>query len=148
MVDLGLRTWDLGLHCVPRPFSVTLLALAVFCLAAFNLLGVVSGIQQFAFWRSLPLSVSPVYLILARAFWAATFSAAGVGLWRLRHWGWTLALAASSVYAAHGWFERLVLARSEFARVTLPWALGVTAVSLALVWGILWRAKVRRSFSA
>jgi hypothetical protein len=133
---------------MPRPFSVTLLALAVFCLAGFNLLGAVTGLQEYAFWRSLPLSISPVYLIAARAFWAAAFGAAGVGLWRLKQWGRSLTLLAGPLFAAQGWLERLALTRSDFARATWPWALGVTAVSLALLWGILLRGKVRRSFSA
>jgi len=133
---------------MPRPFSVTLLALAVFCLAAFNLLGAVTGMQQYPLLRSLPLSVSPLYLIASRAVWAVAFSAAGAGLWRLRQWGRILTASACTLYAAQGWFDRLIFARSDFARVTVPWALGATTLSLALVWVILWRGRARRSFSS
>lgn len=132
---------------MPRPFSVTLLALAVFCLAGFKLLGVVAGLQQWAFLNTLALSVPPVYLIAARGIWGITFAAVGVGLWRLKRWGRSGALAACTLYAAHGWLERLAYSRSDFAGATQPWALAGSVTGLVLVWGILWRGKVRRSFS-
>ena len=129
-----------------RPRSVTLLALAVFCLSAFNLLGAVSGIQRYTFLTSLPLSAPPLYLILTRALWGLAFAALGVGLWRLKHWGRVGTLVVFSLYVLHGWFNRLAFARSDFSRVNMAWAWGVSLVSLALVWGILMRRKVRQSF--
>ncbi len=132
---------------MPRPLSVTFLALAVFCLAGFNLLGAVSGFQRYAFLRGLPLSVPPVYLIVSDSVWALVFAGLGVGLWRLKHWGRVGTLVAFSLYVAQSWFDRLMLSRSDFARVTIPWALGMSAISLALVWGILLRRAVKRNFS-
>ncbi len=133
---------------MPRPFSVTLLALAVFCLAGFNLLGAVSGFQRYAFLRSLPLGVPPAYLIVSDGVWAAVFVVMGIGLWRLKHWGRVGTLAAFNLYVAQGWLDRLIFNPSDFARVTIPWALGTSVISLALVWGILLRRAARRSFSA
>ncbi|HLE29496.1 MAG TPA: hypothetical protein VI793_15325 [Anaerolineales bacterium] len=133
---------------MPRPLSVTFLALAVLCLAVFNLFGAVSGVQRYAFLRTLPLAVSPAYLIASRAAWGIVFSVVALGLWRLKQWGRLGALAAFSLYAAQAWFDRLVLSRSDFARTTAPYALGVSLVGLALVWGILFRRKVKQCFSA
>jgi hypothetical protein len=132
---------------MPRPASVTLLALAVLCLSAFNLLGVLGAIQSYTFLSTLPLSVSSAYLVAGRAVWGLTFAALAVGLWRLKAWGRAGMLVAFTLYVAHSWLDRLVFARSDFVRVTMPYALAWDVVSLALVWGILLRRKVRQRFS-
>ena len=131
---------------MPRPTSVTLLALAVFCLSAFRLLGVASGIQRYASLSRLPFSLPPAYLIVSHTVWAAAFAILAVGLWRLREWGRVGTLLASMLYLAQGWIERLLLSRSDYARETIPYALGLNVIGLALVWGILLRRKVKRSF--
>jgi hypothetical protein len=133
---------------MPRPLSVTLLALAVLCLAAFNLLGAVSGFQQYAFLRSLPLAVSPVYLITSRAGWAVAFGALAFGLWRLKQWGRVGTLAIFTLYVAQSWVDRWLFDRTDFARALAPYALGISLVALAVVWGILLHRKTRQSFSA
>ena len=133
---------------MPRPTSVTILALAVLCLAAFNLLGAVSGLQRYAFLSHLLLSLPLPYRIGSRMVWSAGFGALTVGLWRLRQWGRVGTLAAFSLYAAQGWFDRLVFSRSDYARETIPFSLMLTVIGLAWVWGVLLRRKVRQSFSA
>jgi hypothetical protein len=133
---------------MPRPASVTILALAGLCLSAFNLLGVASGWERRTFLRALPLSLPPDYLIVSAAAWAVIFAALAMGLWRLKRWARLGALGASLLYAAQKWFDRVVFARSDFSRETLPFTLALTVLSLALVWGLLLRRKVRQSFSA
>jgi hypothetical protein len=131
---------------MPRPFSVTLLALAVLCLAGFNLLGALTAIQRYTFLSDLPLSVPPAYRIASSGVWGLVFAALAVGLWRLKTWGRRGVLIAFTLFLAHGWVDRLIFARSEFARTSMPYALASDALSLALVWGVLLRRKVRRCF--
>jgi hypothetical protein len=130
-----------------RPTSVTLLALAVLSLAAFHLLGVVSGGQRYTFLSTLPLSLPPAYVVIGNAVWGTVFGVMAVGLWRLRHWGRVGTLIAFSLYVAHAWLERLLFARSDYARVTAPYALALDLLGLGLVWGVLLRRTVRQQFS-
>jgi hypothetical protein len=132
---------------MPRPTSVTILALAVLCLSLFNLLGAVSGIQRYPFLSRLPLSLPLAYRIGSSAVWSITFGLMAFGLWRLKHWGRVGTLAAFSLFVAQAWLDRLLFSRSDYARTTLPFALLLTLISLAIVWGTLLRPKVRQSFN-
>lgn len=129
-----------------RPKSLFLLAVVLLGFAVFNSVGLVSGLQRFAFLSRLPLSVSPIYLMVGEAVWAIVFASLAIGLWGLRGWARAGALIAMPLYYAHGWFNRLVLSRSDYAQAPLGWAFVWSVVWIGLVWGILWRANVKRSF--
>ena len=131
-----------------RPRRVTLLALAYIALALFNLLGAVSGVQRYTVLRDLPLAVPPAYLIVSSAAWAMIFAVFGNGLWRLREWARRAAPLALALYLAQGWFDQLVLARSDYARLSFPFHLALHLAVLALVSGVLWWKGTRRAFSA
>jgi hypothetical protein len=130
-----------------RPRSVTLVALAMACLAAVNLLGVITGVQRYTVLRDLPLSVPPAYLIFSSVVWTVVFGPLAVGLWRCKHWarlGTPLVLA---LYLGVVWVERLVLGRSDFVRATVPYYLALHLTSLAIVSVMLLRRKARRACS-
>ena len=131
-----------------RPKSILLLAVVLLGFAVFNLQGSVSGLQHYTFLSHLPLSVSPLYLILSDTIWTAVFVSLALGLWLLKGWARFGAIVALPLYFAQGWFNRLVLNRSDYARTPLGWALVWSMFWIGLVWGILWREKVRRSFEA
>lgn len=131
---------------MPRPKSIFLLAVVLLGFAVFNFVGMVSGLQQYAFLSRLPLSVSPIYLIVSEAVWAVVFASLAIGLSSLKGWAHAGALIAMPLYFAHGWFNRLVLSRSDYAQAPLGWAFVWSVVWIGLVWGILWREKVKRSF--
>lgn len=131
---------------MPRLKSIVLLVVVLLGFAVFNLLGAVSGLQQYAFLSRLPLSVSPLYLVASEAVWAIVLASLAIGLWLLKGWARTGALIAMPLYFAQGWFNRFVFARSDYAQTPLGWALMWTMIWLGLVWGILWREKVRQSF--
>jgi hypothetical protein len=133
---------------LPRPRSVTLLALALAWLAAFNALGALSGIRRYTFLDSLPLSLPPAYLILINLAWAAAFAVLAAGLWRLRTWARRGVLLAVPLYLAQGWLERLLFGRSDYARVTNPYFLLLHVASVAIVWAILLRRATSQRFSA
>jgi hypothetical protein len=133
---------------MPRPTSVTILALALLCLSLFNLLGAVSSAQRYDFLRDLSLSVPLGYHLVSRAVWSAAFGALAAGLWRLRAWGRVGTLAAFTLYTAQVWFDRLMFARSDYARISQPFWILLAAIVLALVWGTLLWPSVRRSFAA
>lgn len=132
---------------MPRPRTVTLLALFVFCIAAFNLLGLVSGVRRYTVLSRLPLSLPPAVPIASSAFWAAAFGLLAAGLWRLKPWARWGTLAAVTLYLTQIWIERLVFGQSDYIRMTIWFYAGLHAVILLLVWGSLWRRKVRQAFS-
>jgi hypothetical protein len=129
-----------------RPKSVLVLVVVLLGFAAFNLLGAANGAQQYIFVSRLWLGVPPAYLIAGDALWAIVFAGLAAGLWFLKGWARRGALIAMPLYFAHGWFDRLVLSRSDYARTPLGWALMWTALWIGLVGGILWREKIRESF--
>ncbi len=133
---------------MPRPRSVTFLALAVLLLGAFRLIGAVSALRAYDLLGQLPSSLPPAVLLVGNAVWAVVFIALGLGLWRLKMWARRGLLAAATLYLAQHWLERLLFARSDYARATIPFDLVLDGLSLALVWGALLRRRVRQCFSA
>ena len=133
---------------MPRPRSVTFVALLVFSMAVFNLVSVISVVQAYTVLAGLELALPPWVLAAASGFWTVVFGALAVGLWRLKQWARLGTMAAVAVYLAQIWAERLFFGRSDYARVSTPFYAVMHLVLLALVWGILWRGKVRRAFSA
>lgn len=132
---------------MPRPRSVTLLAVWVFCIAAFNTLGLDSGVRGYTVLSRLPLSLPPAVPIVSSAFWAVVFCVAGIGLWRLKPWARWGAPTAVTLYLAQFWIERQLFGQSDYLRMTIWFYLGFDALILVLVWGNLLRRKVRRAFS-
>jgi hypothetical protein len=133
---------------MPRPRSVTLLALLVLSLASFNLLSLASGVRRYTVLRSLPLSLPPAVPIVSAAFWAVVFGLLGFGLWRLQRWARWGTLAAVPLYLAQIWAQLLLFSQSDYIRTTAWFYVTVEAATLLFVWGTLLRAKVRQSFSA
>ncbi len=133
---------------MPRPRSVTLLALLVLSIAVFNVLGLVNGVRRYTVLSRLPLSLPLVVPIASGAVWAALFGLLGVGLWRLKRWARWGTLAGITLYLAQFWFERLVFGQTDYIRTTIWFYVGLDALILLFVWGILWRPKVRRAFSS
>ena len=132
---------------MPRPRTVTLLAWWVLCIAAFNALGVISGIRRYTVLSQLPLTLPPAVPIVSSAIWTAVFSLLALGLWRLKRWARWGTLAAMTLYLAQFWIERLVFGQTDYIRMTIWYYVGLDAVILLFVWGGLLRPKVRKAFS-
>jgi hypothetical protein len=133
---------------MPRPRSVTFVALVVFTLAVFNLVSAISVVQAYTVLVGLDLALPPWLLAAASVVWTIIFAALAVGLWRLKQWARLGTMAAVTLYLAQIWAERLLFGRSDYARVSTPFYAVMHLLFLALVCGILWRGKVRRAFSA
>jgi len=132
---------------MPRPHSVTLLALSVLFMGAVNALGFVSGVRHYTVLARLPLSLPPAVPLVSAAVWAAVFALLGWGLWRLRRWALWGTLAGVTVYVAQAWLERILFGRSDYLSTSAWFYIGWDAVLLLFVWGILLQPGVRQSFS-
>ena len=131
---------------VKRPFSVTLLAVAVLSLMAWNAGQAVVAARQLDFMQSLGVGTPGGVQIVTGVTWAIGFLLAAIGLWRLRAWGRHWLLIAIAAYQLQGWIERLTLERASYEVLTRPADLAVSISSIVIVWFILFLPKIRRAF--
>ncbi len=129
-----------------RPFIVTLFALLVLLLAAWNVWQAFSALQQYDLMRTLNLTSEANILIVMGLTWAIGFGLAAWGLWRMRAWGRTWALIAIVVYQLQQWIMRLSLMRSSDEVIRRPADLFLSLLSIVAVWGFLFIPKVRRLY--
>ena len=130
-----------------RPFVVTLFALLVLLLAAWNVWQVLSVLQRYDFMRSLNLTTEANILIVIGLTWAIGFGLAAWGLWRLQSWGRTWMLIAIVAYQLQQWLMRLSLMHSSAEVIRRPADAFLSMLSIAVVWGILFIPKVRGLYS-
>lgn len=129
-----------------RPFGVTLLAVAVLLLAAWNAGQALTAAQQLNFMRSLGVGVPGELLVVTGTTWAIGFLIAAVGLWRLKDWGRHWLLIAIVVYQLQAWIQRFTLEHSTYEALIRPAAAAISIGSIAIVWFILFLPKIRRVF--
>ena len=129
-----------------RPFVVTLFALLVLLLAAWNVWQVFSAFQAYALMRTLNLTTEANILIVMGLTWAIGFGLAAWGLWRMRWWGRVWTLIAIVVYQLQQWLMRFTLTRSAEEVTRRPADLALSLLSIVLVWGFLFIPRVRRLY--
>lgn len=129
-----------------RQFVVTIFALLVLLLAAWNAFQVWSVIQQYDFMRRLGLATEANILMIIGVTWAIGFGLAAWGLWRMRSWGRTWMLIAIVAYQAQQWIMRLSFMRSSDEVIRRPADIFLSLLSIAVVWGFLFIPKVRRLY--
>ena len=138
---------------LPRPRSVTWLALAVLTIACLNLLRWVLALRDWNFLGAWP-GVSPLYQLSTGLIWSLVGCSVWAGLWWGKRWapGWLRRLAG--VYSLYLWLERLFLydrpADNALFQPLLPgnWGflLGFNLISLLLVFWLLARSKSKIFF--
>jgi hypothetical protein len=128
-----------------RPFSVTLLALAVLIFAVVHLIRLASAVWQWDFlmnWEG----VSAPYLALSGLGWALAGLPLAWGLWRGKPWAPFAARTAFLAYLLYAWIDRIFLANPEItmgADSAWPFMAWASAISLLLVYWILSRSKAK-----
>lgn len=131
-----------------RPFSVTLLALAVLLFAIYNAWRVMVVAQQFDFLRALGFSTQAIVLISIGVTWSIGFALAAIGLWRLKLWGRRWLLIAVAAYQVEIWIERFTLERTSYEQLTRPANAVVSVLIVLLVWGFLFLPRIRTTFKS
>jgi len=129
-----------------RPFVVTIFALLVLLLAAWNAFQVWSAFQRYDFMRRLDLATEAGILMVIGVTWTIGFGLAAWGLWRMRAWGRTWMLIAIVAYQAQQWIMRLSLVHSSDEVIRRPADVLLSLLSIAVVWGFLFIPKVRRLY--
>ncbi|MBI3242472.1 MAG: hypothetical protein HYZ49_09290 [Chloroflexi bacterium] len=122
-----------------RSLSVTWLSLLVFILGLMQWTRAAVLFARQPLLIQLDVSLPLPYAILSAAMWGGALVAASVGLKRLNRWGWWLTLIAVTGSQAQAWLDRILFSRSDYAQLSTGFALGLTVLVLALVWGVLGR---------
>jgi len=128
-----------------RPFGVTLLIFLVSGYSALGWLGFLEVLRHWDFLQGLPLNVPVLYLALRGLFWGLTGLSLIWGLWVGRRWAWVAVQFAAVFYAIHYWMERLFLADVSAIASRWPFAVSLTALSLAYTFVVL-QLRMSRSF--
>jgi hypothetical protein len=130
-----------------RPAVVTIFALLVLLLAAWNVFQIFSVAQSYDLMHTLSLTTEANLLIVMGLTWANGFGLAAWGLWRLRSWGRTWMLIAIIAYQAQQWIMRFTLVRSFDEVIRRPADVFLSVLSIVVVWGFLFIPKIRRLYS-
>lgn len=117
------------------PFPVTLLALTVFILAAFNLIGLAAGLARWSVLAPLNLALPLWALLMWDGIWGALWLTIAQGLWRLAGWSRRLALIAFPLYAALTIGREAFFAKGDYERGRLPFVVAIMVTFGA--WGII-----------
>jgi len=125
-----------------RPAVVTWLAAGVLTCAAFYLARLVLSLAL----PRLPLSVPEWYLPLTGAAWGGAALVLGFGLLRGSRRAYRSLFWAVPIYLGWYWADRLLFVRSDFAQRSLPAALVMSAIAVALIYLALTRSSVRMFF--
>jgi len=94
----------------------------------------------------LPVSVPLPYLAATSAFRGAALIACAVGLVRFRRWARWATLIVATLFQAQVWLDHLLFDRSHYALRIWPRDLALSALFLALVWGLLNWPSIRKVF--
>ena len=122
-----------------RPWSVTLLALAVLSIAILNLVRGWQAYSQHEFLSEI-LPISWLYLAISGTVWGLMGVVLFLGLWFGRARAYFFTAIATLVYSAYYWIDRLWLA-TEREQANLPFAVGLNLIVVLLTFWILSRRK-------
>lgn len=125
-----------------RPAVVTWLSGGGLILAAAYLVRFAGGLSL----PDLPLSVPRWYPSVTGAVWGSAFLASAVGLWAGRGWAPVLARGVGVFFVVWYWIDRLTLVRSDYARQSIPFSAGATALCLIGLFWTLSRRSVREFY--
>ena len=99
----------------PRPFVVTLLAVAVFLLGMGYFLQSGQALSHYALNQELPLSVPAWYPPLSGGVWGAAWLILAIGLWRRKEWARRLTLIVIPIQMLFWLADWLLFSRSSIA---------------------------------
>jgi hypothetical protein len=129
-----------------RPLFVTLLAVVVFSLSAANLASLVVGLARWQTLDDLGLSL-PLWLIMVSGgAWGLIWLAIAWGLWKLLPWARWTTIVCLIVYQVMVIGQQGLFAQGDYERSRLPFAMGISILSTALVIIGLTRPGVRQAF--
>jgi hypothetical protein len=128
-----------------RPVLVTLLGLGVLTFSVFYLARAVAGLSLLA-RPALPLTIPLWYLPATGILWSVIGGTIVGGLMRGTPWAPHLLRWGTFAYVAWYWLDRILLARSDYARQTIPASAIATVLGVVLILAALQRRSTRNYF--
>ena len=129
-----------------RPRSITFLSLLFLVVSLFYLTKFIQVILQWDILGSLPLEISPVYLLVDGLFRAVAAGILTWSLWIGKAWSRVGALIISCILAAATWLELIFLADPATLQTRWPFNLVLTLLGLPVLWWILNREESKAFF--
>ena len=118
-----------------RPPRLLWVVLILLCLE--NLVRVGLSAQQAIQLPTLPTALSPVYVALTSAVWAAAYAVCIAGVvWQLA-WAARFTVAVAVLYQVYLWVTRLAFERSSEAIATLGFRVILSLATLVVVLGLV-----------
>jgi hypothetical protein len=129
-----------------RPKSVTWLVVGVLSLWIVYLTRLVSALQQWDYLSTLPLSVSPVYLLATGSIWSTLPLPVMWGLLARKRWGAKVVAGFTGLYGLYYWMEQWLVKSNPLRTTNWPFTLVATIILFILVFWILSREAVKTYF--
>ena len=120
-----------------RPPGISLLSILFFLVGLFYLLKFSQVIHQWATLISLPMTISPVYLLIDGFVWTCSAFFLSWILWTGKAWSQTAGLLLSFGYCLVFWTDRIWIAEPELISQRWPVNLTLTIIGLGFIIFIL-----------
>ena len=129
-----------------RPWLVFFLMIATLVFTASGITRVWNGIRYYGFLGDLPISVSPLYLVITGGVWGILGAAAAGSLWWGYRRGSRLLISGMVGYSVFFWFEQIFLMTNPLRKTNWPF-LAVFNLSAILIVILSFRhPRVRKFF--
>lgn len=120
-----------------RPWPVTVFCILVLLAGLTHFLRMSQAVAQWDLLKSLPLSISPLYLALQGFIWGTAAVTLSIGLWMGRPWARTWTFILVTLYSLWFWIDLSWVKSREIFQTRWPFLLGTTILGAALVLLIL-----------
>ena len=116
-----------------RPWPVILLLAGVLVFTAGMLLRAWNGIRFWDFLSGLPLSVSPLYLVLTGGLWALFGLRVMWWLWQGASWAPAALRHLTVSYVLYYWIDQLLVMTSPLRQTRWPFSSGLSILAILIV---------------
>ena len=117
-----------------RPRVITYLSILAFLFSFFYLLRFSQALIQWEILGDLPLSISPLYLVINGLVWGLSGLVLGWSLWTGRSWARKFCLIYTFVFAAFFWIDLILVAEPIVLQTRWIFNLAVTLLTLPAVY--------------
>jgi len=131
---------------IKRPFTVTCLIGLVLTFSGLQAIKLWAVVSSRDFLKTLPMSVTPVFLGVSAAIWLVIGSVLFFGLLLAKAWSPRLTRWAAIIYAVTVWLDRLILQAKGPQQSNWLFELALSVILIASIFGILALPKMRACF--
>lgn len=120
-----------------RPVGITIFAISVLLISIYHFTQIVQVIRNWSIILSLPLSISPVYLIMEGLAWTTAGLILCWGLLKGKKWTQRGGVVLSITYIAFSWIDQIWISENAGLSSKWPADLIISFLGLGAVWMVL-----------